>query len=108
PNFAFAKRAAAPRQRLLPGVLREARSECSRPKSAPLSAGEASSFQVLPVQHLAQAPDFLGANALILEEVQDKLPVRVLEKAAHQVPNFRARCLLLPDQRRIYVRPSIL
>src|SRR5208283_3818673 len=64
--------------------------------------------RVLLNQHLPQTTDFLFSNALVLEEIQDQLLLRIFEKATHQVPNFRTRGFLLPDQRRIDVSPSIL
>ena len=78
---------------------------------APRSAGEASSFRVAPHrallnrallhrvplhQHLPQATDFLRPDALVLEEVQDELLLRILEKATREAPDFRARCLFCP------------
>src|ERR1700675_866494 len=118
PNSASAKHAATPRQRVRSGILPGARGEFARPKSAPPSEPKANSFRVAPtffrqidvlvIQHLPQAIDFLRPDTLILKKLQDELLVRILKKAAHQVPDFRARRLLLPHQRRIHMRPSIL
>src|SRR5208282_2344968 len=46
-NFAFATGEGAPRREMRSGVLREARSARARPRTAPMSAGTASSFGVL-------------------------------------------------------------
>src|SRR5208282_533886 len=118
PNSVFAKPAATPTQKPRPTRLQAARSECARSISAPRSAGMnigvgitttlASSFRVPLNQHLPQTIDFLLLNTLIFEEVQDQLLLRILEKAAHQMPNLRALRFLLAHQRRVHMRPSIL
>ncbi len=57
----------------------------------------ASSFRVPLNQHLPQAINFLLPDTLIFQEVQDQLLLRVLKKAAHQMPNLRALRFLLSD-----------
>lgn len=66
-----------------------------------MSVGETSSFCFTPNpipldQHLPQVIDFLWPDALVLEEVQDELLMRILKKTTHQMPDLRPRRLFFP------------